>query len=91
MHLAKGLEFRAVVIMACGDEIVPLQERIEAEGDEADLQDVYDTVRHLLYVACTRALDQLFVSSTEPASEFLDDFQQKACCRRITRLAFCLC
>jgi superfamily I DNA/RNA helicase len=30
MHLAKGLEFRAVVVMACDDEIIPLQERIEA-------------------------------------------------------------
>ncbi len=27
MHLAKGLEFRAVVVMACDDEIIPLQER----------------------------------------------------------------
>jgi superfamily I DNA/RNA helicase len=26
MHLAKGLEFRAVAVMACDDEIVPLQE-----------------------------------------------------------------
>lgn len=29
MHLAKGLEFRAVVVMACDDEIIPSQERIE--------------------------------------------------------------
>jgi superfamily I DNA/RNA helicase len=26
MHLAKGLEFRAVVVMACDDEVIPLQE-----------------------------------------------------------------
>jgi superfamily I DNA/RNA helicase len=50
MHLAKGLEFRAVVVMACDDEIIPLQERIETDGDNADLQEVYDTERHLLYV-----------------------------------------
>jgi mRNA-degrading endonuclease RelE of RelBE toxin-antitoxin system len=43
MHLAKGLEFRAVVVMACDDEIIPLQERIETIGDDADLQEVYDT------------------------------------------------
>ena len=55
MHLAKGLEFRAVAVMACDDEIIPLQERIETVGDDADLQEVYDTERHLLYVACTRA------------------------------------
>jgi superfamily I DNA/RNA helicase len=73
MHLAKGLEFRAVAVMACDDEIVPLQERIETVGDDADLQEVYDTERHLLYVACTRARDHLLVTGVEPVSEFLDD------------------
>jgi superfamily I DNA/RNA helicase len=76
MHLAKGLEFRAVVVMACDDEVIPLQERIETVGDDADLQEVYDTERHLLYVACTRARDHLLVTSVDPASEFLDDMRQ---------------
>jgi superfamily I DNA/RNA helicase len=40
MHLAKGLEFRAVVVMACDDEVIPLQERIETVGDDADLREV---------------------------------------------------
>lgn len=75
MPLAKGLEFRAVVVMACDDEIIPLQERIETVGDAADLQEVYDTERHLLYVACTRARDHLLVTSVAPASEFLDDLR----------------
>jgi mRNA-degrading endonuclease RelE of RelBE toxin-antitoxin system len=75
MHLAKGLEFRAVVVMACDDEIIPLQERIETVGDDSDLQEVYDTERHLLYVACTRARDHLLVTSVDPASEFLDDLR----------------
>jgi superfamily I DNA/RNA helicase len=75
MHLAKGLEFRAVAVMACDDEIVPLQERIETVGDDADLREVYDTERHLLYVACTRARDHLLITSVEPASEFLDDLR----------------
>ena len=75
MHLAKGLEFRAVVVMACDDEVIPLQERIESVADDADLQEVYDTERHLLYVACTRARDYLLVTSVDPASEFLDDLR----------------
>ena len=78
MHLAKGLEFRAVVVMACDDEIIPLQERIETVGDDADLQEVYDTERHLLYVACTRARDHLLITGVEPASEFLDDLHRSA-------------
>ncbi len=73
MHLAKGLEFRAVVVMACDDEVVPLQERIERVTDDSDLEEVYNTERHLLYVVCTRARDRLFLSGIDPASEFLDD------------------
>jgi superfamily I DNA/RNA helicase/mRNA-degrading endonuclease RelE of RelBE toxin-antitoxin system len=75
MHLAKGLEFRAVAVMACDDEVIPLQQRIETVADDADLEDVYNTERHLLYVACTRARDHLLVSSVAPASEFLDDLR----------------
>jgi superfamily I DNA/RNA helicase len=75
MHLAKGLEFRAVVVMACDDEVIPLQERIETVADDADLEEVYNTERHLLYVACTRARDHLLVTSVDPASEFLDDLR----------------
>jgi len=73
MHLAKGLEFRAVAVLACDDAIIPLQERIETVTDSADLEEVYNTERHLLYVACTRARDHLFVSGVTPPSEFLDD------------------
>ncbi len=75
MHLGKGLEFRTVVVMACDDEIIPSQERIETVADDADLEEVYNTERHLLYVACTRARDHLLVTSVEPASEFLDDLR----------------
>lgn len=74
MHLAKGLEFRCVAVMACDDEIIPLQERIESVADDADLEEVYDTERHLLYVACTRARDHLIITGVDPLSEFLDDF-----------------
>jgi mRNA-degrading endonuclease RelE of RelBE toxin-antitoxin system len=76
MHLAKGLEFRTVVVMACDDEVIPLQERIETVSDDADLEEVYNTERHLLYVACTRARDHLLVTSVKPASEFLDDLRK---------------
>ncbi|HMP71318.1 MAG TPA: 3'-5' exonuclease [Pirellulaceae bacterium] len=75
MHLAKGLEFRAVAVMACDDEILPLQERIAAAADDSDLEEIYNTERHLLYVACTRARDRLLVTGVKPASEFLDDLK----------------
>jgi len=44
-------------------------------SDNADLQDVYDTERQLLFVAFARARDHLLVTSGKPASEFGDDMQ----------------
>ena len=73
MHLAKGLEFRAVAVIACDSEIIPLQSRVESIADEADLEEVYNTERNLLYVSCTRARDNLLVTGVRPVSEFLDD------------------
>lgn len=73
MHLAKGLEFRAVAVMACDSDELPLQERIESAVDDAELDEIFDSERHLLYVACTRARDRLFVSAVSPESEFLAD------------------
>ncbi len=73
MHFAKGLEFKSVAVMACDDEIIPLQKRIETVTDSADLEEIYNTERHLLYVACTRARDCLLITSVQPTSEFLED------------------
>lgn len=73
MHDAKGLEFRAVAVMACDEDVIPDQARMAGVGDIADLEAFYETERHLLYVACTRARDRLLISCVDPGSEFLDD------------------
>jgi superfamily I DNA/RNA helicase len=75
MHLAKGLEFRAVVVVALDEGVVPLEARIATVTDQSDLEQVYNTERHLLYVACTRARDFLLLSGVDPVSEFLDDLR----------------
>ena len=74
MHFAKRLEFRSVVVMACDDDVIPQSDRIESVADDADLGEVYNTERHLLFVACTRIRDHLFVTGNTPVSEFVDDF-----------------
>ena len=66
-----------MVVMACDDEVIPSQERIEAITDAADLEEVYNTERHLLYVACTRARDRLHITGLAPVSEFLDDLRNQ--------------
>jgi superfamily I DNA/RNA helicase len=73
MHLAKGLEFKSVVVMCCDEGVLPLDERVADAADEAELDDIYETERRLLYVACTRARDSLLVTGTKPGSEFLRD------------------
>ena len=78
MHLAKGLEFKAVAVMACDEDALPLRSRIDAAADEAELEDVYDTERQLLYVAATRARDRLLVTGVKPGSEFLHDLSLAA-------------
>ena len=54
----------------CDDEVIPLQERVESIADDSDLEEVYNTERHLLYVACTRARDHLLVTSGGESSDF---------------------
>jgi superfamily I DNA/RNA helicase len=51
MHLAKGLEFKAFAVMGCDDEVIPLQSRLESASDQSALETIYNTERHLLYVA----------------------------------------
>ena len=73
MHLARGLEFLIVVVMVRYNEVVPQQERIEMTSNASDLEDVYNTEGHLIYVTCTRARDHLLGTSVETAFEFHDD------------------
>lgn len=76
MHFAKGLEFRAVAVMACDEPVIPSQQRIADVSDELELDEVYATERQLLYVAATRARERLLISGIAPGSEFLADLQR---------------
>lgn len=73
MHGAKGLEFRAVAVMACDEGVLPLASREEAAADMVELAEVNETERHLLYVALTRARDELLVTGVRPGSVYLQD------------------
>lgn len=72
MHLAKGLEFRAVAVVACDENVLPLAARVADVADAFELDEVIATERQLLYVAATRARDRLLVSGISPGSEFID-------------------
>jgi superfamily I DNA/RNA helicase len=77
MHEAKGREFQAVLLLACDSDIVPSEGRLLDATDEREISQIFETERHLLYVAATRARDHLWISGVEPVSEFLADlFEQ---------------
>ena len=73
MHDAKGAEFRAVAVVRLDHNLLPDEARLLAARDEAQLDKIMTTERHLLYVAATRARDFLWMSGVEPVSEFLHD------------------
>ncbi|RFP86351.1 ATP-dependent helicase [Rhodobacteraceae bacterium 63075] len=76
MHAAKGAEYRAVAVLALNQDIVPLEGRLVSANDEARLDEIMNTERHLLYVAASRARDHLWLSGVAPVSEFLQDLLQ---------------
>jgi superfamily I DNA/RNA helicase len=82
MHLAKGLEFKVVAVMACDDEVIPLQERIESAAEESELDEIFETERHLLYVAGTRAREHVAITGLKPGSEFVTDLMDGSGGRR---------
>ncbi|RWO41338.1 MAG: ATP-dependent helicase [Mesorhizobium sp.] len=63
MHDAKGREFRAVAVIACDADVLPSERRLLEASDERALKEIYDTERHLLYVAATRARERLWLSA----------------------------
>ncbi len=73
MQHAKGLEYRAVAIMACNESIVPSQERLSRYAADLGFDEIVDTERQLLYVAASRAREHLLITGTQPISEFLSD------------------
>jgi len=62
-------------VIARDDEVVPLFELIRTVANKMELDNIYKTERHLLYVVCTRAKEYLVPISEEAGSEFLDDFR----------------
>ncbi|MCC5036305.1 UvrD-helicase domain-containing protein [Streptomyces sp. WAC 00631] len=72
MHSFKGLEFRCVAVIGVNDGALPFPKavtppEVDAKQHETDLM----AERCLLFVACTRARDSLYVSWSGDPSPFL--------------------
>jgi superfamily I DNA/RNA helicase len=71
LHSAKGLEFRAVAVVACDDNHLPLKAAIDAATELDEKSVTKDRELSLLYVGCTRARDQLLITWSGTPSRFL--------------------
>jgi hypothetical protein len=72
MHAMKGLEFRAVAVIGVEEGVVPDPAVITTDdGDPLAHTQNLQRERCVLFVACTRARDHLYVSHTGAPSPFL--------------------
>ena len=72
MHRAKGLEFRKVLLFDVSEDSIPRSLR-DQRYSEADRTDALLRERSLLYVAATRARDQLAISWSGRKSPLLEE------------------
>jgi superfamily I DNA/RNA helicase len=70
MHRAKGTEFARVVLAGVSDSFLPFGWLLDKSPDD-DHADIEQRERLLLYVACTRARDQLVVTWHGTPSRFI--------------------
>lgn len=72
MHSCKGLEFARLAVVAANADNLPFPLAITAVGVDEAQHDI-DILRErcLLYVACTRARDELIVTSSGTPSTLL--------------------
>ncbi len=71
MHRAKGLEFKVVLVFGCGDAELPNPRALQSATSQLDVREAETRERKLLYVAMTRARDELRISWHGRASRFL--------------------
>lgn len=70
MHSAKGMEFERAIIIGVGSDELPAAWQLAGLPD-AEQQDVKLRERSLLYVAATRARDELVITWSGEASTYL--------------------
>lgn len=81
MHSAKGLEFKNVYIIGTNEGTIPHEKSYDIEDDEKKIEQIEEE-RRLMYVAITRAEENLYISSPinkygkkVSKSRFIDDIK----------------
>ncbi|MGL5329143.1 MAG: ATP-dependent helicase [Peptostreptococcaceae bacterium] len=81
MHSAKGLEFKNVYIIGANEGTIPHEKSYDIDDEDKKLEQIEEE-RRLMYVAITRAEDNLYISSPinkygkkVSKSRFIDDIK----------------
>jgi superfamily I DNA/RNA helicase len=72
MHRAKGLEFKAVAVVGCDAGLLPLRSVVDGFTDPVERDSFVEQERNLLYVALTRAREQVIVTHASRPSALLE-------------------
>ena len=72
MHRAKGLEFKAVAIVGCDAGLLPLRSVLDGFTDPVERDLFVEQERNLLYVALTRAREQVIVTHASRPSTLVE-------------------
>ena len=71
MHRVKGLEFERVVLVSANKEILPLSKVMHQATDAKEIEATETRERALVYVAASRAKQELLVLSYGKSSSLL--------------------
>lgn len=82
MHRAKGMEFSRVLLFGVNDGLIPAEYLLKGLAD-ADREAALARERCLLYVAATRARDELVVTSSGVRSTFLSDKSEDGLAKKL--------
>ena len=72
MHRAKGLEFKMAVVIDASRDAIPNRYAMNRAGDDQDRAEFRERERQLLYVALTRARDEVLITWVGEPCEFLE-------------------
>jgi superfamily I DNA/RNA helicase len=71
IHSAKGLEFDVVIIPKLNQGVIPVE-----SDDETDKDNFLENERSLLYVAMTRAKEELYMITSGEKSQFISEMDE---------------
>ena len=73
MQVAKGLEFKAVAVIGCGEHQLPDQETLDRAADQTEYQELLEQESNLLYVALSRPREKLLVTGIGALSKLFPE------------------